>query len=308
MARALLPSGHGTSKPERSARPRRPHRAPWGRHDVRQLADGGAQLPSSEKTPRSSRPTRGRGPPGARPGRSSQSNRRHHAPLHVKTALALALTGTLAAGCSPWAPCPMGRARRARQASGGPALERVSAQDAARLRRVIEPLAKAADHPPKQVTVGILSDKSINAANAGNGEFYVTRGLLDRANDEQLRAIMAHEIRAQRPRARREGAAAPGRRRGRVGDHRAGHPQRGDHHAHRGHPDHAQVQPQRGARGRQARGDAAPARRLLEGSDGQYADLAGRHRGRRRRRRLVRDASRHERPDPGAAADAVTPR
>ena len=47
---------------------------------------------------------------------------------------------------------------------------------------------------PQAVTVGILSDKSINAANAGNGEFYVTRGLLDRANDEQLRAIMAHEF------------------------------------------------------------------------------------------------------------------
>ena len=110
------------------------------------------------------------------------------------TALALALTGTLAAGCSAVGPMPDGSGSPSGQASGGPAMERVSAQDAARLRRVIEPLAKAADHPPKQVTVGILSDKSINAANAGNGEFYVTRGLLDRANDEQLRAIMAHEF------------------------------------------------------------------------------------------------------------------
>ena len=39
-----------------------------------------------------------------------------------------------------------------------------------------------------------MSDKSINAANAGGGEFYVTRGLLDRATDEQLLAIMAHEF------------------------------------------------------------------------------------------------------------------
>jgi putative metalloprotease len=76
----------------------------------------------------------------------------------------------------------------------GPALEPVSPQDAARLRRVIEPLARAADHPLSQVKIGILSDPSINAANAGNGEFYVTRGLLDRANDEQLRAVLAHEM------------------------------------------------------------------------------------------------------------------
>ena len=76
----------------------------------------------------------------------------------------------------------------------GPALERVNPQDAARLRRVIEPLARAADKPPAQVKVGILSDNSINAANAGGGEFYVTRGLLDRATDEQLLAIMAHEV------------------------------------------------------------------------------------------------------------------
>jgi Zn-dependent protease with chaperone function len=34
----------------------------------------------------------------------------------------------------------------------------------------------------------------VNAANAGGGEFYVTRGLLDRATDEQLSAIMAHEV------------------------------------------------------------------------------------------------------------------
>ena len=73
-------------------------------------------------------------------------------------------------------------------------MERVSPQDAARLRRIIEPLAKAADRPPAQVTVGILADKSVNAANAGNGEFYVTRGLLDRANDEQLHAVLAHEF------------------------------------------------------------------------------------------------------------------
>ncbi len=45
-----------------------------------------------------------------------------------------------------------------------------------------------------QVRVGILDTTQINAANAGGGEFYVTRGLLERASDEQLRGVLAHEI------------------------------------------------------------------------------------------------------------------
>ena len=106
----------------------------------------------------------------------------------------LALATLLVAGCAvgptSGGPSPSGKAAP----ESGPALERVSEQDAARLRRIIEPLAKAADHAPSKLTVGIMADKSINAANAGNGEFYVTRGLLDRANDEQLRAVLAHEM------------------------------------------------------------------------------------------------------------------
>jgi Zn-dependent protease with chaperone function len=39
-----------------------------------------------------------------------------------------------------------------------------------------------------------MDDPDINAANAGNGEFYVTTGLLQKANDTQLTAIMAHEV------------------------------------------------------------------------------------------------------------------
>jgi putative metalloprotease len=112
-----------------------------------------------------------------------------------RAGLALALVGMLAAGCSTLGTVSDGSGSPSGQASGsGPALERVTPEDAARLRRIIEPLARAADHPPSKLTVGIMSDKSINAANAGNGEFYVTRGLLDRANDEQLRAVLAHEM------------------------------------------------------------------------------------------------------------------
>jgi predicted Zn-dependent protease len=58
------------------------------------------------------------------------------------------------------------------------------------------PLLKAMDHPCRedQVRIGIVNQNEINAANAGNCEFYVTMGLLRRANDDQLRGVLAHEI------------------------------------------------------------------------------------------------------------------
>lgn len=65
-----------------------------------------------------------------------------------------------------------------------------------RLKRAMVPLLQAMDKPkaPGQVKIGIIDDPTINAANAGNGEFYVTTGLLQKANDDQLLAIMAHEV------------------------------------------------------------------------------------------------------------------
>jgi predicted Zn-dependent protease len=65
-----------------------------------------------------------------------------------------------------------------------------------RLYNVMAPLLRAMDHPEdaKQVRVGITDDPEINAANAGNGQFLLTRGLLEKANDEQLRGVLAHEI------------------------------------------------------------------------------------------------------------------
>jgi predicted Zn-dependent protease len=52
------------------------------------------------------------------------------------------------------------------------------------------------DHPrtPKEVYVGIVDDPQINAANAGGGQFYLTTGLLEKAGNEELLGIMAHEI------------------------------------------------------------------------------------------------------------------
>ena len=72
----------------------------------------------------------------------------------------------------------------------------VDARDAERLQRAMLPLIRAMDHPisVSKVKVGIMDDPHINAANAGGGEFYVTRGLLEKANDQQLLGVLAHEV------------------------------------------------------------------------------------------------------------------
>ena len=58
------------------------------------------------------------------------------------------------------------------------------------------PLFRGMSQPCRvdQTRVGIINQDEINAANAGNCEFYVTVGLLCRANDDQLRGVLAHEI------------------------------------------------------------------------------------------------------------------
>ncbi len=72
----------------------------------------------------------------------------------------------------------------------------VSGDTAARLKRVMVPLMQAMNRPldPSKVKIGIMDDEHINAASAGNGEFYVTRGLLEKANDQQLAGVLAHEL------------------------------------------------------------------------------------------------------------------
>ena len=72
----------------------------------------------------------------------------------------------------------------------------VSGAQGERLKRVMVPLLKAMNHPldPSKVKIGIMDDEHINAASAGGGEFYVTRGLLEKANDQQLAGVLAHEL------------------------------------------------------------------------------------------------------------------
>ena len=72
----------------------------------------------------------------------------------------------------------------------------VSGAQAERLKRVMLPLIQAMNRPldVSKVKVGIMDDEHINAASAGNGEFYVTRGLLEKANDQHLAGVLAHEL------------------------------------------------------------------------------------------------------------------
>ena len=77
-----------------------------------------------------------------------------------------------------------------------PDIRRVSPQQAQRVYRVMAPLLAAMDKPksPKDVYIGIIDDDEVNAANAGGGHFYVTTGLMEKASEEQLRGILAHEV------------------------------------------------------------------------------------------------------------------
>jgi Zn-dependent protease with chaperone function len=72
----------------------------------------------------------------------------------------------------------------------------VDAAQAERIKRIMVPLIQAMNHPRSldKVKLAVTSDQEINAASAGGGEFYVTAGLLQKANDKQLMAVLAHEV------------------------------------------------------------------------------------------------------------------
>ena len=72
----------------------------------------------------------------------------------------------------------------------------VGQRDWDRLRAIMVPLLRAANHPERinQISVKIVEDRSINAGSSGNGQFLVTTGLLRMANDDHLRGVLAHEI------------------------------------------------------------------------------------------------------------------
>ncbi len=110
--------------------------------------------------------------------------------------LTAALVAVVIVGCAgPVAAPPPGPTSQ-RTTSPTQSSRPVDARDAERLQRIMTPLIRAMDHPRpiNSVKVGIMDDSHINAANAGGGEFYVTRGLLEKANDQHLMGVLAHEI------------------------------------------------------------------------------------------------------------------
>jgi predicted Zn-dependent protease len=110
----------------------------------------------------------------------------------------LAVTTACASASGGGGPQPSGSPSSS--GTGAPARRPTAAKldpaQAERLQRVMVPLLKGMNKPlePSQVKVGIIDDPSINAANAGGGQFLVTTGLLRQANDDQLRGVLAHEL------------------------------------------------------------------------------------------------------------------
>lgn len=114
----------------------------------------------------------------------------------MRRSLTAGLMTVLLVGCAGPSAGPVAAPPSSGTPSGSTTGRPVDARDAERLQRVMAPLIRAMDHPRplNTVKVGIMDDEHINAANAGGGEFYVTRGLLEKANDQQLMAVLAHEI------------------------------------------------------------------------------------------------------------------
>jgi putative metalloprotease len=91
---------------------------------------------------------------------------------------------------------PSGSPRSTGTASPRPTATKLDPAQAERLQRVMIPLLKGMNKPldPSQVKVAVVDQPAINAGNAGGAQFIVTTGLLQKANDDQLRGVLAHEL------------------------------------------------------------------------------------------------------------------
>ena len=111
-------------------------------------------------------------------------------------ALFVAFLGILSAVFSGFRYSPVPRQRAGSAVAYSDSSRRADARLEDRLRRTILPLLEAMDRPcqPEELRVQVMNESTINAANAGGCQFFVTSGLLQRANDDQLLGVMAHEI------------------------------------------------------------------------------------------------------------------
>ena len=110
-----------------------------------------------------------------------------------------AVLGATTSACAMQSAPPPGSSRDGSgpaptQTSAGPSLRNLDAREAQRLQRIMAPLVLGMNRPRSlsQVKVGIMDDSHINAASAGGGSFYITTGLLQKANDAQLAGVLAH--------------------------------------------------------------------------------------------------------------------
>jgi len=122
--------------------------------------------------------------------------------LRMRLRIAIALV-SLVGGLSLLSGCAVETSSGGSSPSGPPAAStpsqktvRLDPAQAERIRRTMVPLIQAMNHPRplNKVKVAVVDDPEINAASAGGGEFYVTSGLLQKANDQELMAVLAHEV------------------------------------------------------------------------------------------------------------------
>jgi Zn-dependent protease with chaperone function len=109
--------------------------------------------------------------------------------------LAMAFIGFLS-GCAGLSVPVPGGSGGGSAGSAAPELAKVDPGQAERIKRIMLPLVRNMDKQlqPGEVRIGVIDSPEINAANAGNGVFYVTTGLLRKADDERLRGVLAHEV------------------------------------------------------------------------------------------------------------------
>ena len=115
--------------------------------------------------------------------------------LHWRSVAMALCAGAVLLGCAPDVAQGQNASRSAGRADETPRTTKVDPQIAERLKHILIPLIAKMDRPIplNEVKVGLIADDHINAANGGGGDFYVTTGLMQKANDNRLRAILAHE-------------------------------------------------------------------------------------------------------------------
>lgn len=114
----------------------------------------------------------------------------------LRAALAAGCLAALAACAIEGAEGPRSGGRPAPQATEAARTVKVDQGTTERLQRLMTPLLAKMNKPIalKEVKMAVVADPRINAANAGGGQFVVTTGLLERATDQQLLGVLAHEV------------------------------------------------------------------------------------------------------------------